>query len=351
MEGSPAPLPQSSFGANYNDLIPADATLQSYDSKRFAIITGIVDDTDGNPLPGVEIRVLYHPEYGTAATDDNGRFSMPVDGGGTVTVVYNKTGFVSTQRQAVTPWNDIAVAETVQMIQQDAKSTTVRFDGNPATIVTHTSTPVNDDRGARSCSMVFTGDNVAHLQNDQGADVGTLKSINVRASEFTTPSAMPAALPPTSAFTYCADFSVDGAQQVRFAKPVFVYVDNFLGFSVGTVVPVGYYDWKKGVWIPEANGVVVELLDTNDDGIVDALDATGSGQPTDLNGDGSFSDEVAGLSGPSFHPGATYWRIQVTHFSIYDCNWPYGLPPDAIPPNPLGDPTADDKKANDKDCA
>ena len=58
---------------------------------------------------------------------------------------------------------------------------------------------------------------------------------------------MPAKLPPTSAFTYCAEISVEGATTARFEKPVIVFVDNFLGFNVGEIVPAGYYDRERGL--------------------------------------------------------------------------------------------------------
>ena len=61
---------------------------------------------------------------------------------------------------------------------------------------------------------------------------------------------------------------MDGAEKVRFDKPVITWVDNFLGFDVGEAVPVGYYDRHRGVWVPEDNGIVVRLLDTDTDGIV-----------------------------------------------------------------------------------
>ena len=67
-----------------------------------------------------------------------------------------------------------------------------------------------------------------------------LTTITTRATEFETPESMPAKLPPNSAYTYCSELSVDGANKVRFDKPVIVYVDNFLGFDVGGAVPVGY---------------------------------------------------------------------------------------------------------------
>ena len=143
--------------------------------------------------------------------------------------------------------------------------------------------------------MVFSGDNKAYAKAADGTEV-IFSSITTRATEFETPESMPAKLPPNSAFTYAAELSVDGVKNVRFEKPVIVYVDNFLGFRVGEKVPVGYYDRDRAVWVPSDNGVVVKLLDTNGDGIVDALDATGDGLPDDLNANGSFSDEIAGLN-------------------------------------------------------
>jgi RHS repeat-associated protein len=130
-----------------------------------------------------------------------------------------------------------------------------------------------------------------------------------------------------------------------------MWVDNFLGFNVGEKVPVGYYDREKGVWVPSDNGLVVQLLDTNGDGIVDALDANGDGQPDDLNGNGSFADEVAGLNNPQrYPPGSTFWRFAVPHLTPWDCNWPYGPPADATAPNPKGVPVADQQKQEESDC-
>ncbi len=128
-------------------------------------------------------------------------------------------------------------------------------------------------------------------------------------------------------------------------------MDNFIGFPVGEAVPVGYYDRERAVWVPSDNGVVVKLLDTDGDGVVDALDATGDDLPDDLNGDGSYSDEVKGLEDPAvYKPGNTYWRVEVTHFTPWDYNWPYGPPDDAIYPNG-GPPNADEQTEDDSDEA
>ncbi|MCI5211297.1 MAG: hypothetical protein D3910_21500 [Candidatus Electrothrix sp. ATG2] len=39
-----------------------------------------------------------------------------------------------------------------------------------------------------------------------------------------------------------------------------------------------------------------------------------------------------------YAPGTTLWRTGVIHFTPWDCNWPYGPPTNATPPNPEGIP-------------
>jgi RHS repeat-associated protein len=349
--GNPAPQPEGSFGAQYADLVPPDATAGEYDPKRFSIVTGLVHALDGSPVGGVSVTIHDHPGYGTVSTDTEGRFSIPVEGGGTVTVVYRKAGLITAHRKVHVPWNDIAIAETLQMMAEDPAATTLTFDGNPETVVIHQGTAVTDEFGSRACTLVFTRDNSAVLLDEDGNDIQELTTITTRATEFTTPESMPAVLPPNSAYTYCVELSVEGVQRVRFARPVITWVDNFLGFDVGEVVPVGYYDRDRGVWVPSDNGVVVKLLDMDSDGTTDGLDADGDGSADDLNGNGSVSDEVAGLTDSlRYPPGATFWRVEVSHFSPHDLNWPYGPPPDSTRPNPEGGPQVDLQKEEEQDC-
>ena len=224
-----APLPDGSFGRQYEDLVPPDATIEAYGANRFSLITGMVLDSFDLPMEDVSVSIHNHLEYGTVTTDDQGRFTLPVEGGSTRTVVYQKPGLITSHRQVYVPWNDIAIADTVQLIPEDTAFTTVAFDGNPDTVVTHRSTPVIDEFGSRSATMVFTGDNRAWLVDENGNDVQELSTITTRATEFATPESMPAKLPPNSAYTYCAELSVDEAERVRFDKPVVVWVENFFG--------------------------------------------------------------------------------------------------------------------------
>ncbi|MEJ2097984.1 MAG: hypothetical protein P8Y38_12845 [Deltaproteobacteria bacterium] len=257
--GTVEPPFEGSFEAQYQDIIPTDVSLIAYDEKRFSLITGRVQDASSLPLEGVAVTVLGHPEYGTAATDPSGHFSIPVEGGKTFTVSYRKKGLLDCQRKIFVPWNDIAAVDAAKMIPSDPMGTSIVFDGNPNTVLTHRSTPVRDSFGSRSCTLVFSGNNEARLYDSNGNDVLDLPKITVRATEYKSPNAMPAKLPANSAFTYCVELAVDGAKNVRFTRPVPLWVDNFLGFKVGEIIPIGYYNRSRGLWEPFDNGVVVQL--------------------------------------------------------------------------------------------
>src|SRR4029079_5484540 len=105
-----------------------------------------------------------------------------------------------------------------------------------------------------------------------------------RATEYTVgsngPATMPAALPPTSGYTYAVELSADeaiasGAAGITFNQPLFNYVQNFLGFPVGSIVPAGYYDRQRGAWIPSENGRVVKITAIN--GGTAEVDTVGGG--------------------------------------------------------------------------
>jgi len=349
--GCPDPLPGGSFGTAYDDLIPGDAVIDAYDARRFAVVTGLVRDLGDRPLDAIRVTVFDHPEYGTAVTDREGRFSLPVEGGGTLTLVYDGDGFLGCQRQVSVPWNDVVAIGAVRMAARDSKATRVVFDGREDTVTTHRGTEISDVSGSRSCTIVFAGDNPPVLLDESGEPARTLAAVDIRATEYPVPESMPAILPPASAYTYCVDLEADGIRRLAFEKPVTVWVENFLGFPVGMAVPAGSYDRDRAVWVPSQNGVVAALLDTDGDGVVDALDATGDGEPDDLDGDGFFHDETAGLGDPELYPpGATFWRVEVSHFTPWDLNWPWDLPPDAQPPNPEGEPVLDEQKSEEEDC-
>jgi RHS repeat-associated protein len=325
------------------------------DPLRAAVLRGQVCAPSGQPIAGAQITVLSHPEYGITATGADGIFDMTVNGGGLVTVVYTGTGYLPAQRQVQAPLLDYVWLPEVVLIPLDSAVTTI--DLAAPGMQAARGSPVSDADGARQATILFPPGTTVTMTLPNGTTL-PLTTLHVRATEYTVgdagPKAMPALLPPSTGYTYAAELSVDeavaaGASEVRFSQALPVYVENFLGFPVGTAVPTGYYDRQRGQWVASANGRVIKVLGITA-GLAD-LDTDGDGftdNPAQLAALGITDAERARLA-QLYAAGQTLWRVPITHFTTYDCNWPYGPPSDAITPPPRNpkDPPVDNPN---EDC-
>lgn len=323
-------------GAN---AIQQGVTPGTIEAKRVAVLRGKAYTRDNQPLPGVRVTILNHPEFGYTVTRADGMFDIAVNGGGVLTINYEKSGFLPVQRQVNAPWQDFAWADEVVMIALDIQVTTINLASSTAIQVARGSTSTDSD-GTRQATLLFTPGTTASMVLADGT-TQALTTLNVRATEYTVgangPQAMPGALPPTSGYTYAVELSADeaiaaGAKQINFSQPVPVYVENFLNFPVGGIVPAGYYDRNKGIWIPAPNGRVIKILAIAN-GLAD-LDTDGDGLADDaaklalLNISDAERQQLATL----YQAGVSLWRVPVSHFTPWDCNWPFGPPPGAAPP-------------------
>jgi RHS repeat-associated protein len=319
--------------------------------RRVAVLRGNVQNRDGTPLSGVTITVLAHPEFGQTKSRADGVFDLAVNGGGTLTVEYRKTGFLDVQRAIAAPWRDYAWLPDVAMTPVDTAVTAVNL-GAPGMKIARGS-PMSDADGARRTTILFPAGTTAtmHLA---GGGTQPMSTLSVRATEYTVgasgPKAMPGLLPPSSGYTYAAELGIDeavaaGASSVTFNQPVPVYLENFPGFPVGGAVPAGYYDRVSGQWVAAPNGRVIKVLaivsgvanlDIDGDAVAD--------DATKLATIGITAAERSAL-GQLYSAGQTLWRVPVAHFSAWDFNWPYGPPGDADPP-----PSKDEDPDKDKKC-
>ena len=309
------------------------------EAKRAAVLRGKVTGPDGAALSGVKITILKHLEYGYTATRTDGMFDMAVNGGSWLTVQYEKDGYISVQRQVDVPWQDYAWLPDVVMIRYDSKVTTIDLTaGHPMQAAR--GNPVTDGDGTRQATLIFP-EALTALMDLPGGKMQSLTSLSVRATEYTVgpngPKAMPALLPPTSGYTYAVEYSIDeavaaGAEDVRFNKPVISYIENFLNFPVGGIVPVGYYYPKEGTWIASKNGRIVMILGINN-GLTD-LDIDGSGVAASATALASLgiTDAERQQLAILYQPGQSLWRVTIPHFSPWDYNWPFGPPANAEAP-------------------
>ena len=160
---------------------------------------------------------------------------------------------------------------------------------------------------------------------------GPISNLTVRATEYTVgdsgPEAMPGDLPLGIGYTYAVELSVDealaaGASGIRFSQPVVNYLENFLGFDAGVVVPAYFYDRAKGWWVPMPSGLVIRILSFTE-GLAD-LDVDGDGDADtgtkliDLGVTDAERGQLAGL----YAAGQSLWRVRLAHFSPIDYNYP-----------------------------
>ena len=332
--------------------VQTGVTSGTIDAKRVAVIRGKVMTREGLPLSGVSVTILNHPEYGRTLTRDDGIFDLVVNGGGPLIVNYQKEGHLPAQRQVNVPWQDYVWAPDVVLVALDPRVTPIDLSASGMQVAQ--GSIQTDSDGTRRATLLFPQGTQAQLVMSDGSTRPFTK-LNVRATEFTVgpngPKAMPAELPPTSAYTYCVEFSADealaaGAKSIQFSQPVAAYVENFLNAPVGIRVPVGFYDKVKGAWIPSTDGRVIKITSI-----------TGGMADLDTDGDDVIDNGVAlGITGNErqklaelYQPGQSLWRITTNHFSYVDCNWGVVTTPDMVYSNrPQG--KSGDAHTLDKPC-
>ena len=232
------------------------------DPVRVAVLRGKVLDASGAPRSGVTITILNHPEFGLTLSRADGMFDMAVNGGGPLTVSYTKTGLLPAQRTLNPSWQSYLVAPDVILLPLDPQVTAITLGAS--TMQAARGSAMTDADGTRQATVLFPAGTTATMVMPDNS-TQPLTTLHVHATEYTVgpngPKAVPAQLPPNSGYTYAVEFSAEeeiaaGAKTILFSQPVMVYLENFLGFPAGTVVPLGSYDRGQGAWLPENSGRV-----------------------------------------------------------------------------------------------
>ena len=320
-----------------------------------AVLKGRVTDRDGEPLTGVAVTILSNPQYGSTRSRSDGAYDMVVNGVSTLTVSFEKEGYLPVQRKVDVSPNQYVLLPDIALIPYDSKVTNVELGGSDEVQAAQGSV-VTDADGTRQATLIVPAGTSGELVLPNGTRA-PLPSMNFRATEYTVgdtgESAMPGDLPSFVGYTYAVELSADeavaaGAEEVRFNQPLYLYVDNYLQFPVGEVVPIGYYDRRRAAWIPSDNGRVIGIVEIRD-GLA-SVDADGDGVADDnstLASLGLDEAERAKLA-ELYEPGDTLWRAPIEHFTPWDCNWPYGPPEGADGPPPDG--PNDDRPDVDDPC-
>jgi RHS repeat-associated protein len=305
------------------------------------------------PLPGVRVSVMGHPELGFTYSRNDGTYDYAFNGGVATVLEYTRPGYLPVQRTLQEDWQTQAVVDDVVLTQLAPISATI--NPNLSTVQTVQGPEVSDDSGLRR-PVLLVPPGTSPIADVNGQSL-PLDSLTLRISEYTVgstgPKAMPAALPPASAYTYAVEFSVDEVGPtagVRFARPLPYYLDNFVDFPVGAAMPMAFYDRAAGVWVPEEDGVVLRIHSITGGSANLSIDDADPNPTSDtvlsqLGIEPWERERLAAL----YPVGKTLWRVAIKHFSPCDINVNGSLfvrPPDAPkPPAVVQRPTCDDQVA------
>lgn len=356
------PTVTTSFHASVRFLYEEDPRVQvdvepsTIVPSRASRVSGTVLDELGTALGCAEVRVVGHPEYGSTMTRADGRFDMVVNAGASLVLEFNHVGLMAAHRRWRPRANEATRLLPVKLISTDAEWTEIAFGATATDVQTHVATEIIDEDGARQAALVFQPQTQANLRMPNG-DLVPAAALTVRATEFTVgetgPAAMPAELPPGTMYTYALEFTADeadaaGASTVVFDPPAALYLENFLGAEVGTVLPSGSYSRSAARWNTEPNGRVIEILSIVDG--VAQLDLEGEGlvaTPAELAGAGITPVELEALA--SLYPitPQQITRTPVLHFTEpLDCNFAGRPPEDSTEPPEDGVEPNDDEDCN-----
>jgi hypothetical protein len=316
------------------------------DHEHVAIVHGTVFDTLGDALEGVKVTILGNTELGSSMSREDGAFDLAVNGGGFITVRYDKEGFLPSQRHLATRVRDFTVFPDVALVKVPATSVAVALphEGDAPLVVDG---PMYQDAdGERHESLAFAPGTTANLVLPNGKKKA-LDSFDIRIAEYTVGDdgklAMPGDLPPNSGYTYAVDYSVDqarsaGATRVELDPPAISYVENFLRFPAGTVVPRGVFEPDMDRWAADASGIVLKIVSIEKGIATIDVDGDDRGDDDDALTKAGISPDERTTLGSRYKAGTSLWRVGVPHFSAWDSNWGFGPDDDAEAPTASGDP-------------
>lgn len=300
-------------------------------SRSAAVLRGRVLGPNGLPLPNVTVTILNHPEYGQTTSRLDGWYDLVVNGGGPLTLNFEREDVLEAHRTVRVPWQNYTSLDDVALSARDTVVTQLSLPGSAP--VMHHASVSSDGRGTRSARVFVPTGTSAMLVLGNGSST-PISQVSLRASELgagSEPSlGLPAQLPDTAASVYAIELSADeadaaNARLVELSQAASVYVDNFVNLPVGTVLPFGAYDRNRVTWVGGANGRVLELIGASG-GLAD-IDIDGSGtaaSAASLSALGINDEERVALA-QSYAPGDAFFRLRVQKLGAFDVSLPFSV--------------------------
>ncbi len=288
-------------------------------------------------LANVKVSVPEQPNYAHVLSElyssvggsgnATGRFYMAVNGGTPIRLRFEKDGYLPAERVIRPVAGQFVNLDPVELVAEPT-GTTITPGSSSWTVVAGASE--TDTDGTRTARAFFPPN--TNWTNDGNP---VTANVTVGAKEYSVGDEgrerMPAALPPSSGYTYAVEMMAKDAATGQVLHPTFdqqvpIYVDNFLDFPVGALVPSGYYDANKGAWLQHLdtsgsalNGKVVKIISISGTPAAANVDTTGNETADNTGITLAERQQLAA----TYSAATELWRVPVQHFSPLDFNWPY----------------------------
>ncbi|XP_067122609.1 teneurin-m-like isoform X2 [Centruroides vittatus] len=97
------------------DSVQSYSHRDEYSESRVAVLRGQVLNREGSGIMGIRVSVATDPQFGFTLTRADGWFDILVNGGGAVTLQFQRNPFHPIKRTILAPWNEIVVMKPVVM--------------------------------------------------------------------------------------------------------------------------------------------------------------------------------------------------------------------------------------------
>ena len=278
--------------------------------------------------------MLGHPELGHTLTRADGAYDIAVNGGGPVTLEFERDGYVSAQREVTAPWQDYAVVDDVVLVALDTAVT--RIDPSAGGVAAR-GNPVTDADGTRRASSLFRAGTKAEMVLPDGTKQPLDEARRPRHRVHRRrrrPGRHARHAAAELAYTYAVELrstrpSLPGRQKCtstgRWSTTSRTSSASRSAASsrraTTTARPASGRPPRTGASSRSSRSSTARpQIDTDGDGAADSGLGIDDAERTRLAATRHVGDEL--------------WRVPIDHFSPHDHNWPYAPAPDAVPPTP-----------------
>ncbi|ERE88158.1 teneurin-3 isoform 1 [Cricetulus griseus] len=104
------------IGSDSTHVLPGESP---FNKSLASVIRGQVLTADGTPLIGVNVSFLHYSEYGYTITRQDGMFDLVANGGASLTLVFERSPFLTQYHTVWIPWNVFYVMDTLVMKKEE----------------------------------------------------------------------------------------------------------------------------------------------------------------------------------------------------------------------------------------